>query len=94
MQTIITKVCSLYREEFGSVSMDLEWLGVYWTECHPEGFVSYDDFQDAVLKVYSEGPAECPTCGAPADWLQKHYPDKVLFMSTQGTWECAECWLK
>ena len=58
MQTIITKVWSLYREAFGSVPMDLEWLGVYWTECQPEGFVSYDDFQDAVLKAYSEDPAE------------------------------------
>ena len=57
MQTIITKVCSMYRAEFGSVPMDLEWLGVYWTERRPEGFASYDDFQDAVLKAYSEGPA-------------------------------------
>ena len=54
MQTII-KVCSMYRAEFGSVPMDLEWLGVYWTECQPEGFVSYDDFQQLVLKAYSEG---------------------------------------
>ena len=51
MKNTIAKVWNAYRSEFGFVSMDLEWLGTYWTECRPAGFDSYDSFEQQVLSA-------------------------------------------